>query len=555
VEERHLKRTRKKLLLILTSFLLVVFLNNLVGNNIVKAPIEVYSITINNGNATTNSLDVTLTLSSGTQDPHNPIVSMRFTNNDPSITEDWSAWRTYSLTSTWQLLPGLGIKTVTAQNKLQNGTLTEYFSDNIEVDTTPPEGTVVIENGDPYTSSQLVTLTLSANDDSSVEQMSFRNDGSTWTAWESYATLKSWTMTESEGTKVVHAQFKDDVGLITEASDTIILDATPPKGSILINGGDAYTTSTSVTLQLTYDDETSGVDKVRYTNAYEWGSEPWQNPVESMSWTLTAEDGAKYVSYEIRDKAGLISETYWDQIYLDATPPTGSILINGGDAYTTSTSVTLQLFYYDPASGVSLVRYSNDGIWDTEPWEGASSSRSWSLTAGDGAKTVYFQIKDAAGNLMTFSDDITLKSSTATETQYFNVPFEEDTYVIETCSNSTISDLTFNQALKRVRFDVDGTTGTTGFCNITIPAELLSGDFTVFMDDAQMIQGVDYTDTLNGTNHTLSITYAHSTHIIEIVGTNVIPDFTSWLLLPFLIAATLLVFALKKTRKATKKIP
>ena len=549
-----MKRTRKKLLLILTSFLLVVFLNNLVGNNIVKAPIEVYSITINNGNATTNSLDVTLTLSSGTQDPHNPIVSMRFTNNDPSITEDWSAWRTYSLTSTWQLLPGLGIKTVTAQNKLQNGTLTEYFSDNIEVDTSPPEGTVVIENGDPYTSSQLVTLTLSANDDSSVEQMSFRNDGSTWTAWESYATLKSWTMTESEGTKVVHAQFKDDVGLITEASDTIILDATPPKGSILINGGYAYTTSTSVTLQLTYDDETSGVDKVRYTNAYEWGSEPWQNPVESMSWTLTAEDGAKYVSYEIRDKAGLISETYWDQIYLDATPPTGSILINGGDAYTTSTSVTLQLFYYDPASGVSLVRYSNDGVWDTEPWEGASSSRSWSLTAGDGAKTVYFQIKDAAGNLMTFSDDITLKSSTATETQYFNVPFEEDIYVIETCSNSTISDLTFNQALKRIRFDVDGTTGTTGFCNITIPAELLSGDFTVFMDDAQMIQGVDYTDTLNGTNHTLSITYAHSTHIIEIVGTNVIPDFTSWLLLPFLIAATLLVFALKKTRKATKKI-
>jgi hypothetical protein len=555
VEERHLKRARKKLLLILTSFLLVVFLNNLAGNNIVKAPIEVYSITINNGAATTNSLDATLTLSAGTQDPQNPIVSMRFTNSDPSVTEDWSAWRTYSSTSTWQLLPGLGTKTVTAQNKLQNGTLTEYFSDNIQVVTTPPEGTLVIENEDPYTSSRSVTLTLSANDYSSVEQMSFRNDGSTWTAWESYATSKSWTMTESEGTKVVHARFKDDVGLITEASDTIILDATPPTGSILINGGDTYTTSTSVTLQLTYDDDTSGVDKVRYTNAYEWGSEPWQNPVGSRSWTLTAGDGAKYVSYEIRDKAGLISETYWDEIYLDATPPTGSILINGGDTHTTSTSVTLQLFYYDPESGVSLVRYSNDGLWDTEPWEGASSSRSWSITAGDGAKTVYFQIADAAGNLATFSDGITLKSSTATETQYFNVPFEEDIYVIETCSNSTISDLTFNQALKRIRFDVDGTTGTAGFCNITIPAELLSGDFTVFMDDMQLIEGVNYTETLNGASHILSIAYEHSTHMIEIVGTNVIPDFTSWLLLPFLIAATLLVFALKKTRKATKKIP
>jgi hypothetical protein len=551
------KKTRKKLLLILTSLLLFVFLNSLVGSNIVKAPIgEFYAVTINNGAATTNSLDVTLTLSAGLQDANNPIVSMRFTNNDPSITEDWSAWKAYSSTSMWQLLPGLGTKTVTAQNKLQDGTLTEYFSDNIEVATTPPEGTVVIENGDPYTSSQSVTLTLSANDDSSVEQMAFRNDGSPWTAWESYATSKSWTMTESEGTKVVHARFKDDVGLITEASDTIILDTTPPTGSILINGGDAYTKSTSVTLQLTYSDDTSGVDKVRYTNAYEWGSEPWQNPTGSKSWTLTAGDGAKYVSYEIKDKAGLKSETYWDQISLDATPPTGSILINGGDAYTKSTSVTLQLTYSDPASGVSLVRYSNDGVWDTEPWEGASSSRLWSLTAGDGAKTVYFQVKDAAGNLATFSDNITFKLSAATETLQFNVPFEEDVYLIETCSNSSVSDLTFNQALRRIRLDVDGTTGTTGFCNVTIPAELLSGDFTVFMDDAQLIEGVDYTEMFNGTHHTLSIAYEHSTHMIEVVGTNVIPDFTSWLLLPFLITATLFAFALKKkTRKATKKIP
>src|SRR3990172_6291210 len=64
--------------------------------------------------------------------------------------------------------------------------------------------------------------------------------------------------------------------------------------------------------------------------------------------------------------------------------PTGSISIDGGAAYTASTSVTLALTYSD----VSLVRYSNDGVWDSELWESPSASRSWILLVGDGEKTV-----------------------------------------------------------------------------------------------------------------------------------------------------------------------
>ena len=43
----------------------------------------------------------------------------------------------------------------------------------------------------------------------------------------------------------------------------------------------------------------------------------------------------------------------------DETPPTGSILINDGDLYTNTTSVTLTLTAEDPESGIREVRYAN----------------------------------------------------------------------------------------------------------------------------------------------------------------------------------------------------
>jgi hypothetical protein len=99
-------------------------------------------------------------------------------------------------------------------------------------------------------------------------------------------------------------------------------------------------------------------------------------------------------------------------IKLDKTAPTGSIIINGGDASTASTAVTLALASNDATSGVYLVRYSNDGVWDTESWESATSSKFWTLTSGDETKTVYYQVQDNAGLLSSsYSDTIILETS------------------------------------------------------------------------------------------------------------------------------------------------
>ena len=55
----------------------------------------------------------------------------------------------------------------------------------------------------------------------------------------------------------------------------------------------------------------------------------------------------------------MLSSTYSDTITLDTSAPTGSIVINGGDVYTSSTSASLSLTANDATSGVSQVRYSN----------------------------------------------------------------------------------------------------------------------------------------------------------------------------------------------------
>jgi hypothetical protein len=128
--------------------------------------------------------------------------------------------------------------------------------------------------------------------------------------------------------------------------------------------------------------------------------------VKPSSFTLSEGEGPKTVYAWVIDRAGNISSYKSASITLDMTPPTGSIVINGGDTYTKDNTVTLTLTYSD-ANGVLRVRYSNDNVhW--EDWRSPEDSRVWVLSPGDGTKTVYYQVMDVAGNVSTFSDSIVL---------------------------------------------------------------------------------------------------------------------------------------------------
>jgi glucose/arabinose dehydrogenase len=114
--------------------------------------------------------------------------------------------------------------------------------------------------------------------------------------------------------------------------------------------------------------------------------------------------------------AHTISATF-SVVSSDTTPPTGTISIDGGAASTTQTAVTLSLSATD-ASGVSQMRFSNDGTTFSAPVAYAASS-AWTLTNGNGTKTVYAQFSDTVGNWSTapITDTITLNAPVSTNPQ------------------------------------------------------------------------------------------------------------------------------------------
>jgi parallel beta-helix repeat protein len=98
-------------------------------------------------------------------------------------------------------------------------------------------------------------------------------------------------------------------------------------------------------------------------------------------------------------------------------------------------------------------------------------------------------------------------------------------YNVYVVSNSTVSDFSFNPENALVGFNVESETGTTGFCNVTIPKNLLTteGTWTVLVDNTAATFTVNE-DTIS-TN--IYFTYNHTAKTVEIVGTNAIPEFSS----------------------------
>lgn len=91
--------------------------------------------------------------------------------------------------------------------------------------TTLLTGSLSINGGAASTTTPAVTLTLSATDVGyGMKDTRLRNAGATWSAWEAYATTKSWTLSFGDGTKTVEAQFRDAAGNVSRVvTDSIVL--------------------------------------------------------------------------------------------------------------------------------------------------------------------------------------------------------------------------------------------------------------------------------------------------------------------------------------------
>jgi hypothetical protein len=109
------------------------------------------------------------------------------------------------------------------------------------------------------------------------------------------------------------------------------------------------------------------------------------------------------------DNAGISNHAA--NLGIDGTPPRNvSVSINGGAANVASLDVTLTIAAIDDFSGMSLMRFRNDG-GSFSAWEPFATSRPWNLASGGGSsatgtRTVWMEVQDTAGNPAAAFDSI-----------------------------------------------------------------------------------------------------------------------------------------------------
>lgn len=219
-----------------------------------------------------------------------------------------------------------------------------------------------------------------------------------------------WTVTVGAGTKTVYLRVEDCVGNAATFADDIALaeDMLPPSVTLSVNGGAESTTSATVTLTLTVQDNASTASQMqmRFSNDGNLWS-PWEPFQQTKSWDITnasyggtSSAGIKKVYAQVCDQAQNVALAV-AEIGYNPTPPTGTVSIVGGTSgtwngrpalFTNSDSPTLSLSY----SGASQVRFDpGTGVWGD--WEAYAAQKVVYLVKSQGACRLRVQVKDAYG--------------------------------------------------------------------------------------------------------------------------------------------------------------
>jgi outer membrane protein assembly factor BamB len=141
---------------------------------------------------------------------------------------------------------------------------------------------------------------------------------------------------------------------------------------------------------------------------------------------------------------------------------------------------------------------------------------------------------------------------------YYFVDVAANSYIVDVFANAASGNFSYSSLVseKKLSFVLDScwVENHTAFSNITLPSEMLSGPYNITVDGTP----VSISTEGNSTHKTLSFSYlhlAHGSHLVEIVGTSVIPEFPSAAILPLLTTATLLAVIICRKKSCSFSQP
>jgi hypothetical protein len=259
--------------------------------------------------------------------------------------------------------------------------------------------------------------------------------------------------------------------------------------------------------------------------------------VEKVTWIVTGVNCSGVTAYsQIVQNPSII----WDRIKIgDGGISKGSVML--GEKVTVWFKALYE-YDNDTFDGANGVLYLNGFpmLWST-----TNNQWQYDYTATTfGTKTFIISgVSDSSYNLTAINDNIGAQTL-----DVWSLPFS-------VISNSTISELTFNSTSKTLTFTVNGTTGTTGYTNVTIAKTLIKdiSELKIYLDGNQ----INYTTTSTEYTWVIHITYHHSTHKVVMIlsslhansSSTVSPEATTIFIgiIIVIIAAILLVY--KKVHK------
>jgi len=217
----------------------------------------------------------------------------------------------------------------------------------------------------------------------------------------------------ANGARMVQARSIDSTGdhsIVKRVNVTLNGDL--PEGSILVNGGAKFTPSREITLTLNATDS-SGVHNMMISEDSAFGDASWIAFTTEKAFVLSEGDGWKNVNVKFMDTYGVESVIFNDSILLDTTPPEGYIKINEGADYTTDPEVVLKLSASD-LNGVTGMMISEDPTFSGLSPRVFYDKEFFTLSKGDGPKSVYVRFVDTAGSYGDYHANITLDTTEPT---------------------------------------------------------------------------------------------------------------------------------------------